>query len=96
MTPEGKIEAYLKKRVLTARGSIRKVRWLDRRGAPDRFVWWKGPNMAFVEVKAPNKKLKGLTRLQLVEHARLRRDGFAVYVIDSEAGVDAFIAEMTA
>ena len=93
MTPEGKVEAYLKRRVLAARGQIRKLRWLDRRGAPDRFVWWRGPRVAFVEVKAPGGKL---TRLQTVEHERLRRDGFDVFVVYNEADVDAFIDKMTA
>ncbi len=92
MTPEGRIENHLRRKVKAARGRIRKLRWLDRRGAPDRLVWWPGPRMAFVECKAPGKKP---SPLQAQEHSRLRRDGFEVYVLDSMEAVDAFIEEMT-
>lgn len=90
MTPEGRIESYLRRRVLAAGGRIRKVRWLDRRGAPDRLIWWKGPRMLFVECKASGMKP---TVLQEREHERLRADGFRVEVIDSFEQVDALIAE---
>lgn len=92
MTPEGKIEAYLVRRVKETGGQQRKLKWLGRNGAPDRFVWWPGPRMAFVELKAA----KGPTRvLQEREHARLREAGFPMYVPRSLADVDNFIAEMT-
>jgi hypothetical protein len=38
MTPEGKIEAHLKKRVKALGGEVRKMRWIGRVGAPDRVV----------------------------------------------------------
>lgn len=91
MTPEGRIENYLRRKVLATKGRIRKVRWLDRRGAPDRFIWWPGPHMVFVECKAPGKKP---TPLQAREHARLRADGFRVEVIDSFEAVDELLEEM--
>lgn len=85
MTPEGKIEAYLKKRVLETGGHIRKLKWIGQRGAPDRMVWWPGPDVVFVEVKAPGKKA---TKQQEREHVRLRQDGFEVAVVDSKERVD--------
>jgi hypothetical protein len=94
VTPEGKIEAYLKRRVEQTHGQIRKLAWLGRRGAPDRMIWWKGPwgpLLAFVEVKAPNGKA---TTLQKREHARMRAAGFNVYVVASEEAVEAFLTEM--
>lgn len=99
MTPEGKIEAYLKKRVLASGGRIRKLKWIGTRGAPDRLVWWPlgesffgtlVPYVAFVEVKAPGKKP---TKQQAREHARLREDGFDVLVVDSTEAVDRFVDE---
>jgi hypothetical protein len=88
MGPEAKIEAYLKKRVLADGGRIRKMTWPGRRGAPDRMVWWPGPDLFLVELKAPGKKP---TKQQEREHALLRADGFSVAVIDSKEAVDAFI-----
>ena len=85
MTPEGKIEAYLKKCVLATGGRIRKLSWIGRRGAPDRLVWWPGPDLVFVEVKAPGKKA---TKQQKREHVRLQQDGFAVAVVNSKERVD--------
>lgn len=92
MTPEGKIEAYLRRRVLETGGRIRKLSWIGRRGAPDRLIWWRGPwgpLLAFVELKAPGKKA---TPQQAREHDRLRADGFTVLVVDSLEGAEAFIA----
>lgn len=88
MTPEGKVETYLKLRVKQTGGRHRKLRWLSRNGAPDQFIWWPGPDIYLVEVKRPNGPLR---KLQEVEHKRLRADGFKVFVIDSKEAVDAFI-----
>lgn len=85
MTPEGKIEAYLRRRVLETGGRIRKLSWIGRRGAPDRLIWWPGPLLAFVELKAPGKKP---TPQQEREHERLRADGFTVLVVDSLKGAE--------
>lgn len=91
MTPEGKVEAYLVKRVKATGGAIRKLRWLCRRGAPDRFAWWVFPRFAFVEVKRPGGELEAHQEREI---ARLRKAGFTVYVIDSLEGVEQFIGEM--
>lgn len=89
MTPEGKIETYLKRRVKETGGRHRKLRWLSRNGAPDQFIWWPGPLIYFVEVKRPGGAVR---KAQEVEHKRLRADGFNVLVIDSINAVDEFIS----
>lgn len=91
MTPEGRNENYLRKRVKEERGQIRKLRWLGRRFAPDDFIWWPGPRAAFVEVKRPGG---ACTRGQLREHERLRADGWAVYVVDNFETIDAVIKKV--
>ena len=88
MTPEGKVEAYLIARVKETGGRQRKLQWIGRRGAPDRMVWWPGPNLHFVEVKRAGGRLHPL---QVVEGDRLRADGFRVWVVASREEVDAFI-----
>lgn len=89
--PEAKNENYLRKRVKAEHGEIRKLKWIGRRGAPDDLIWWAGPRMAFVEVKSPYGKL---SPLQVQEISRLRKDGFAVYVVHNFEEIDAMIAEV--
>lgn len=48
-------------------------------GMPDRLVLLPKGKIAFVEVKAPNKKPRPL---QAARHGMLRRLGFKVYVLD--------------
>jgi len=93
---ERDIEHYLAKRVKAMGGEVRKVKWIGRRGAPDRLVmlpvhqalgaWsWPGATI-WVELKAPGKKTEPH---QAREHARMRAMGQCVAVVDSLAGVDA-------
>ena len=84
---EREIEAYLVKRVEAIGGEVRKVRWLSRRGAPDRFVMLPGRSI-WVELKAPSKKAQ---RHQLREHERMRSQGQTVLVIDSLEEVEKLI-----
>jgi hypothetical protein len=84
---ERTIEAYLVKRVKAIGGEVRKIRFLDRHGAPDRLVMtpmW----TVWVELKAPGKVAKPH---QAREHDRLRRMNQRAVVIDSMTGVDALI-----
>lgn len=92
MTPEGKIEAHLKKRVSQLGGEIRKLSWIGRRGAPDRLIWWPGPIFAFVEVKAPDGRI---STLQQREMERLAQAGFVVAVVWSEEDVDELLFLLT-
>jgi hypothetical protein len=89
---ERDIEAYLVDRVKAMGGEVRKVRWLGRRGAPDRVLMMKRRQKnhslvycLWIELKAPGKKPEPH---QLREHARMRKMGQRVVVIDSFQQVD--------
>lgn len=92
---ESDIEKHLVNRVVELGGEVRKVKWVGRRGAPDRLVmlpapaeWWKRDfrhRTIWVEVKAPGEKPEPH---QLREHERMRRMGQRVEVIDSIEGVE--------
>jgi len=97
---ESDIEKYLVKRVKELGGECRKIQFIGRPGAPDRLVML--PEEYFpvrhmlrhaltlwVELKAPGKKAEPH---QLREHARMRKMGQRVVVIDSLAGVDEVLA----
>lgn len=99
MTPEGKIEAHLKRRVKELGGEVRKLAWIGRANAPDRLVMLPVNEMAWtsmpsrrrhplVELKAPGVKPSAA---QLREHERLRAAGFFVLVLDSVEAVDSWI-----
>lgn len=49
-------------------------------GVPDRIVLMPGGKIAFVEVKAPGKKMRAL---QIRRKQQLERVGFSVYCLDS-------------
>jgi hypothetical protein len=74
---ERDVERQLIKQVKAAGGEVRKVMWIGRRGAPDRLVLLPGCSL-FVELKAPGGRI---SRLQDVEHRRLRAAGCKVMVI---------------
>ena len=92
---ESVIERYLVKRVKEAGGEVRKVKWIGRRGAPDRLVMLPGDRTLtglvfsrlcyWVELKAPGEPLKPH---QAREHNRMRDMGQFVVKIDSLEQVD--------
>ncbi len=93
---ESDIEKYLVERVKALGGEVRKVKWIGRRGAPDRLVMLPQDLPAgrldttlWVELKAPGEKPKPH---QAREHERMRRMGQCVVVIDSMEGVDEVLA----
>jgi hypothetical protein len=95
---ERDIEAHLVKRVKELGGEVRKVKWVGRRGAPDRLVMmpthsrsgpWSACPTVWVELKAPGKKAEPH---QLREHKRMAAMGQRVVVIDSIEGVDEVLA----
>ncbi len=90
---ESIIEAELVARVKAAGGRTRKVRWLCRRGAPDRVVWWPGPRAAFVEVKALGKDVDWRSP-QGREIVTLRDDGWPVYVLNDVEQIDGIIRKV--
>ena len=90
---ESTIEQYLVDRVKAKGGEVRKVKWIGRRGAPDRLVMLPPvklmvdfpPRTIWVELKAPGEKAKPH---QQREHDRMRAMGQHVVVIDSIEGVE--------
>lgn len=96
---ERDIEDYLVKRVNAMGGEVRKVRWIGRRGAPDRLVMmpavvteaghFADGGTVWVELKAPGKVPEPH---QVREHERMRKMGQRVEVIDSLAGVEALLS----
>ena len=60
-------------------------------GMPDRLVLLPFGKIAFVEVKAPNKKPRPL---QKARHKMLKRLGFKVYVLDDAEQIGGIIDEI--
>lgn len=85
---ESLIEAYLRNQVQDAGGEVRKVKWIGRRGAPDRIIFMNGL-VVLPELKATGKTLEPH---QEREHARLRKQGVWVCMIDSLDAVDLLVA----
>lgn len=101
---ERDVEAYLVKRVEELGGEVRKVKWIGRRGAPDRLVMlpfaWRPyanighppPQTVWVELKRPGLAAtfpnNAHERQQHREHERMRAMGQRVVVIDSIEGVE--------
>jgi hypothetical protein len=75
---ERDIERALVKAVKAKGGEVRKLAWIGRRAAPDRLVKLPDKEPVFVELKAPGGRL---SRLQEVEHRRLRAIGLRVEVV---------------
>lgn len=60
-------------------------------GVPDRLILLALGKLAFVEVKAPNKKPR---KLQLLRHKQIKELGFKVYVLDNENDIGGIIDEI--
>lgn len=92
---ERNVEAYLRRRVKSLGGEIRKVKWIGRANAPDDRVMLPErrrqsgilirPARAFwVECKAPDANMNTPhVRAQLREHARMRARGETVLILDT-------------
>lgn len=86
---ERKIEDYFNKQVRGHGGEVRKLSWVNRWHAPDRFVALNG--VWLVELKRSGGTLRaGQDR----ERARLSSKGVRCRVINSIEGVDEFIREV--
>lgn len=90
MGGESKIETYFRDQILSIGGEVRKVKWIGRNGAPDRFAAFLGWN-GFIEFKAPGLDLEPH---QAREHERLKALGVRVLMLNSIEGVDKFIARV--
>lgn len=89
---EGVVERYLRDRCRAEGFLCLKFVSPARGGVPDRVVVTPGKTV-FVEVKRPGGDLE---KRQRVVHARMRKHGAEVHVIDTRPLVDAFIAQMLA
>ena len=88
---ESEIEDYLCRRVRAMGGDVRKVRFLDVNGAPDRLVMlpnWPRSSI-WVELKATGEHAKPH---QIEQHRAMQALGQAVVVINSLEGVDRLLA----
>ena len=88
MGAEKKAEDHFVARIEEDGGEVRKLQWIGRRGAPDRFAavyYWHG----FAEIKAPGEPLQDHQEREI---ERLISLGVNVVVLDSVEAVDRFIA----
>lgn len=88
---EVRIEQRLTKTVTKHGGLALKLVSPGFAGVPDRLVLFHGARVAFVELKAPAKKLRVL---QQKRKKQLEALGFKVYKIDSYEAVDRMIEEL--
>ena len=88
---EKTIEQKLIKAVKNAGGIAPKLVSPGFDGMPDRIVLLPKGHMAFVEVKAPGKKLRPL---QVARHGLLRRLGFKAYVLDDPEQIAGIVDEI--
>ena len=82
---ESDIEKYLVIRVDALGGLVRKLKWIGRRGAPDRFVKLPDKPVMLIELKAPGKVPEPHQEREI---KRLRDAGIHVEVVDSKEQVD--------
>jgi hypothetical protein len=84
---ESVVEKHLVSRVVALGGMTRKLKWIGKRGAPDRLVILHG-SVFFIELKRPGGKLDPL---QVREIERIRNNGGRVATLDSIEAVDAWL-----
>ncbi len=88
---EKEVERYLREQVKKKLGGVAlKFTSPGLSGVPDRLLLLPGGRVAFVETKAPAKKLR---RLQEYVCGMIGALGFEVRRIDTKVGVDAFILD---
>lgn len=90
---EKSIEAKLVKSVKTMGGLAPKFVSPGLDGMPDRLLLLPNGQVAFVEVKAPGRKLRPL---QVRRKRQLEALGFLVYVLDDEAQIGGMLNEIRA
>ena len=88
---ESKIENKLKLEVEKHGGMALKFVSPGMAGVPDRIVLMKNGKAVFIELKAPDKKMRPL---QTKRKKQIEALGFKVYCIDSFKKVDEFIEKV--
>lgn len=86
---ERDVEKYAVRKAKAMGGEIRKVKWIARRGAPDRALFLHGTH--WIEFKAPGEKPRPE---QEREHKRMGEHGAYVYVLDTFERVDEFFGTL--
>lgn len=87
---EGRVERYLAARVHDLGGRAWKFTSPGAAGVPDRVCHAPGLPTIFVEVKAPGERLRPLQQEVVMQ---MSDRGALVFVVDSEARVEAVITE---
>ena len=90
MTPEGKIQNKVVEYAQDQGCLVVRVNQLAHRGWPDR-MFLKNGGVLFIEFKTPGEKPE---LIQKVTHELIRKQGFAVAVVDSVAEGRAIIDEL--
>ena len=91
MTPAGRIQDYLKQKVQKRGGQYSKVKCEGLNVCPDCFVWWDGPCLAFIEIKAFGDRI---STVQDREIERMRSSGVPVYIACSNEDIDEIIEKV--
>lgn len=86
---ERDIEKYLVKRVKEIGGEIRKVKWIGRKSAPDRIIFYYG--VYFVELKRPGEYLNPSQQREYIRLTQLKADVRCITTIQE---VDDFIDDI--
>lgn len=87
---EKEIERQLVKSTKAKGGLCLKFNCLSMNGVPDRLLLMPYGKVAFVEVKAPGKKLRAL---QIKRKKQFESLGFEVFVIDDITHIDVLIGK---
>ncbi len=87
---ESKVEKYLVQKVIEAGGVTRKLKWIGRNDAPDRFVVIQGVTV-LVEVKAPGLLPRASQKSEI---KKLRNAGAQVVLVDCYKAVDEMIESL--
>jgi len=87
---ESKIEKYLVQKVVEAGGVTRKLKWIGRNDAPDRFIVMQGVTV-LAEVKAPGLLPRASQKSEI---KKLRNAGANVVVIDCYKAVDDLVESL--
>lgn len=88
---ERSVEKALVQKVKKRKGLALKFISPGMSGVPDRIVLMPEGRMAFVELKAPEKKPRPL---QVCRMQKLQRLGFRCYVVDSTSMIDEVLDEI--
>lgn len=78
--PESEIEDFVMRRAEAKGFFTRKIRWPNRRAAPDTLFAREDRGTVWIEFKAPGEKADSH---QAREHERMRKAGMEVHVCDN-------------